>query len=243
VTDRIPNALRQYAEAVRERGARLAQASLGPGRSGRRIDDLARKSHSELDQMMEGAFSALPGSGGIACAPGCHHCCNLLVAVSPVEAFAIAHRLRDELPVDSALRARISGRAFETSPVSPDRAGDPAAEDILAERRTISCPMLAEGRCLIYSSRPIACRGCVSADAALCAARDVDKPVPRSVVHMLGAAGMMMGLMDALASLGLVGRPVELCSGVWLALCEEDAERRWLRGEDVFARLAGLVTE
>jgi hypothetical protein len=109
VTDRIPNALRQYAEAVRERGARLAQASLGPGRSGRRIDDLARKSHSELDQMMEGAFSALPGSGGIACAPGCHHCCNLLVAVSPVEAFAIAHRLRDELPVDSALRARISG--------------------------------------------------------------------------------------------------------------------------------------
>ena len=243
MTDRIPNALRQYAEAARERGARLSQVSLGPGRSSRRIDDLARKSHSELDQMMERAFSALPGSGGIACAPGCHHCCNLLVAISPVEVFAIVHRLRDDLPADSALRARISGLAFDTSPVRPGRSDNPEAEDILAERRTISCPMLAEGRCLIYSSRPIACRGCVSADASLCAARDVDKPVPRSVVHMLGAAGMMMGLMDALTSLGLVGKPVELCSAVWLTLREEDAEKRWLRGEDVFARLAGLVTE
>lgn len=193
--------------------------------------------------MIEKPFFSMPGGGDIACVPGCHYCSNLLVAISPVEAFAIARRLRDSLTRGSTLQARISGLALETSPLAPGRSADPATQEILCERRALSCPLLADGHCLIYSSRPIACRGCASADASLCAVRDIDKPVPRSVSHMLGAAGMMLGLVDSLTSLGLVGRPVELCSGVWLALCEEDAEKRWLRGEDVFAHLAGLVTE
>ena len=77
----------------------------------------------------------------------------------------------------------------------------------------------------------------MSADASLCAACDDDRLVPSSTAHQLGAAAMMRGVMDALDSLGLTGQPIELRSGLSLALNEEDAEKRWLRGEDVFARL------
>jgi hypothetical protein len=48
---------------------------------------------------------------------------------------------------------------------------------------------------------------------------------------------MMKGVMDALDSLGLAGRPVELISDLTLALGDEVAEKRWLRGEDVFPGL------
>jgi len=45
---------------------------------------------------------------------------------------------------------------------------------------------------------------------------------------------MMKGVTDALDALGLAGRPVEFREGLAVAVREEDAEKRWLRGEDVF---------
>ena len=168
--------------------------------------------------MMQQAFESLPGEGQLACAPGCDHCCRTLrVTVSPIEVFTIVRRLREAHFPDPALEARLAA----LSPVRPVQ----------------PCPLLGDGGlCLVYSSRPIACRGCVSGDASLCAACDDERPVPRSTAHQLGSAAMMKGLTDALDALGLAGRPVELRAGLWLALSEDDAEKRWLRGEDVFAR-------
>ncbi|MBN1631570.1 MAG: hypothetical protein JW990_17555 [Thermoleophilia bacterium] len=170
--------------------------------------------------MIQRAFDALPG-GGIACEPGCDHCCRTLpVSASPIEVFAIVHRLRDSGHLDLALETRLT--ALPTGPL-PLEALPP-------------CPLLADGLCVVYGSRPLACRGCVSADASLCEARDAQRPVPRSTAHQLGAAAMMRGVMDALGALGLAADPVELRSGLGIAVREEDAEKRWLRGEDVFAR-------
>jgi hypothetical protein len=77
----------------------------------------------------------------------------------------------------------------------------------------------------------------VSADVSACAARDETVLVPRSTAHQLGAVAMAKGVSDALEALGLNGKPVELRLGLAFALRDTDAERRWLRGEDVFATL------
>ena len=236
----IPAMWKPYAEAARERGSRLTGAALGPGRSSGRLDDLVRRLHRELDRMMQQAFASLPGEG-LACAPGCDLCCRTLaVTVVPIEVFALVRRLRGSHAHDLVLQARLAAFAPGAAP-SP-------AEEPLGEGRTgaqtsprralAPCPLLAGGVCLVYSSRPMACRGCVSPDSALCAAACYDDQLmPSSIAHQLGAAAMARGVVDALETLGLAGRPIELRSGLASALCDDAAEKRWLRGDDVFAGL------
>jgi hypothetical protein len=222
-----------YAEAARETGVRLTRAALAPGRSGRRIDDLVKRLHRELEAMTSQAFDALPG-GGPACAAGCDHCCRTLrVTASPVEIFGLSHRLDLGGNPDPELRDRILHAADECVTRATDEPGAP-----LTWRGRSACPLLANGLCLAYSTRPAACRGCVSADAALCercATADDEGLIPGSVAHQLGAAAIIKGATDALDTLGLCGRPVELRFALGLVLRMEDAEKRWLRGEDVFS--------
>ena len=226
-SQQLPPLWRPYAEAARDEGMRLTKSILGPGRSGSRLDDLARRLHKELDRMIEQAFEALPGDRP-ACTAGCDHCCRTLrVTVTPVEVFAIVHRLRGSHDLDPALRYRL---------VAPAASSLPAPETPAPGRAmAVPCPLLADGLCLVYSTRPLACRGCVSADASLCAACDDERLVPRSTAHQVGAAAMAAGVTLALGALGLAGTPVEIRRGSALAFCDEEAEKRWLRGEDVFA--------
>lgn len=71
----------------------------------------------------------------IACRAGCDGCCRH-ISLFPVEAVALAFARR-QLPVESAYRIR--GKARIASPDGP-------------------CPLLEEGRCLLYDARPIICR-------------------------------------------------------------------------------------
>jgi hypothetical protein len=207
----IPPALRPYAEDARALGARLTRDALGPGRSSSRLDDLARRLQRELDRMVQEKFDSLLGDGEVACSAGCDHCCRTLpVMVSPIEVFTLVHRVRDRGAASATAEAPASG------PFPP-------------------CPLLGPGGlCTVYSSRPLACRGCVSADVEACAAGDGNQLVPRSTVHQLGAAAMMKGVCDTLDSLGLISTLVELRAAVALALRDSEAERGWFRGEDVF---------
>jgi Fe-S-cluster containining protein len=221
-----------YAQDAYGLGHRLTLTALGPGRSGGRLDDLARRLQRELDLMIKKAFESLPGIG-LACTAGCDYCCRTLqVQVSPVEVFAVSHRLRQAHDGDSVLEERLARLAAADVPPSPDPTVDSSAP--MNRGALTPCPLLADGLCAVYSSRPLACRGCVSADASLCAACDDDRPVPRSTAHQLGAAAMAKGLTDALNSLGLAGEPTELRSGLALVLRDEGSEKQWLRGQDVF---------
>lgn len=222
----IPPALRPYAEAARALGARLTMDALGPGRSSSRLDDLARRVQRELDRMVQEKFDALPGDGDVACSAGCDHCCRTLpVLVSPIEVFTLVHRVRDTHSADPTASAR-TGTA-PTSGAAPAPGSLPP------------CPLLGpDGLCSVYSSRPLACRGCVSADVeacVACAAGDGNQLVPRSTVHQLGAGAMIKGVCDALDSLSLVSTPVELRPALALALSDGEAEKAWFRGEDVFS--------
>lgn len=71
----------------------------------------------------------------LACRPGCDGCCRH-ISLFPVEAVALAAALK-ELPRGEA--ARIRGHAHEASPHG-------------------ACPLLENGRCLLYAARPIICR-------------------------------------------------------------------------------------
>ena len=71
----------------------------------------------------------------LACRAGCDGCCRH-ISLFWVEAAALAQAL-GELPAGEA--ARIRSRAAGVSPDSP-------------------CPLLENGRCLLYAARPIICR-------------------------------------------------------------------------------------
>ena len=219
----IPPALRPYAEAARALGARLTRDALGPGRSSSRLDDLGRRLQRELDRMVQQKFDSLPGDGEVACSAGCDHCCRTLpVMVSPIEVFTLVHRVRDTHGADPSLGERLAGAA-------------PATGAAPAPGSLPPCPLLGrDGLCTVYSSRPLACRGCVSADVEACAACDDNRLVPRSTVHQLGAGAMIKGVCEALDSLGLISTPVELRAAVALAFSDSEAEKGWFRGEDVF---------
>lgn len=71
----------------------------------------------------------------LACRPGCAGCCRHL-SLFRVEGIALAAAL-SALPAAEATRIR--GRAQLSSPDGP-------------------CPLLEDGRCLLYAARPIICR-------------------------------------------------------------------------------------
>ncbi len=186
--------------------------------------------------MVQEKFDPLPGAGDVACSAGCDHCCRTLpIMVSPIEVFILVHRVRDTHSAVPA--ALVSACAATTSATS----AAPAAGAVSATGAAPTpgslppCPLLgSDGLCTVYTSRPLACRGCVSASVEACTAGDGNQLVPRSTVHQLGAGAMIRGVCDALDSLGLVSTPVELRAALALALGDSGAERGWFRGEDVF---------
>ncbi len=242
----IPPALRPYAEAARALGSRLTRDALGPGRSSSRLDDLARRLQRELDRMVQQKFDSLPGEGEVACSAGCDHCCRTLpVMVSPIEVFTLVHRVRDTHGAAPGLGECLpglwaadtgGGATSAADPTAPARRGAASLTGAAPAPGSLPpCPLLGpDGLCVVYSSRPLACRGCVSADVEACATCDGNGLVPRSTVHQLGAAAMMKGVCDALDSLGLVSSMVELRAALALALGDSEAEKGWFRGEDVF---------
>ncbi|MCM2357759.1 MAG: YkgJ family cysteine cluster protein [Geobacteraceae bacterium] len=107
---------------------RPSARSAGPAPVDNYRDLLARVDH--LCRTITGEFAAQ-----LACRPGCAGCCRH-ISLFPVEAVALAAAL-GRLPVEqaAAIRAR-AGRALPDGP----------------------CPLLGDGLCLLYETRPIICR-------------------------------------------------------------------------------------
>ena len=102
----------------------------------------------------------------------------------------------------------------------------------------VSCPLLASDICGGYGARPLACRTMLSRALAAC----------RAYFPINGAGALdytpgareargrvEMTLLAALSLSGLPGTHVELIQGLAVALTTDNAEERWLAGEDVFA--------
>lgn len=160
----------------------------------------------------------------IACRKGCAHCCTQMVIVTAPEAFYVASQVRKK----PATVAAIIAAAEQTGKLS------------LNERLTanIMCPMLENALCSIYAGRPLGCHGFVSTSLDACIATfnhggKPDIPMPSDTVQVLYACRMLM--LVALRLAGLKDAVYELNAALAAIFTQENAEARWLKGEDVFA--------
>lgn len=183
------------------------------------------------------ARPAVEREGAIACSAGCAACCHQHVAILAIEAVAIAKALaadpgasrRDALARTDALTAHMD---------APTR-----------RRARIACAFLAaDGRCGIYSFRPLRCRGVHARDAALCqrqtddpdaaalerAQRIADHPAfPRLPVQLADAA--LGGLAAAAAERGIACDVLELARAVQLLLAQPERSAAVMAGIDDLA--------
>jgi hypothetical protein len=145
------------------------------------------------------------------------------VRLSVPEALAIAEELHARLP--AAEVRRVLRRAEDNEALSQCRDADTC--------RAALCPLLADdGRCLVFGTRPLECRGHCglprgpapeSADATMApAAEDYAASV---------TDGMQAGLSTALAAAGLDGQRYELNHALTAVLADTQAVERWTRGE------------
>jgi Fe-S-cluster containining protein len=166
-----------------------------------------------------------PVRGAIACTSGCAWCCHQPVLVTAPEAFFLATRLRARAEIVTAMETFVSQ-------VADRRADTPRVP-------WLRCPLLAaDNSCSIYAARPLACHGHVSMRVEACqtsyAQRDegaiAGPPVYRDMRELC-----RMILLAAARVQGLPDTGYEMNAAVIQALNTDNAEKRWLRGEDIFA--------
>ncbi|MBM3479894.1 MAG: YkgJ family cysteine cluster protein [Alphaproteobacteria bacterium] len=182
----------------------------------------------------EAARADVERQGPIACAAGCSACCHQHVAVSAIEAVAVADAI-----TGTQLEARV-------------RAADAAMGtlDAPARRRArIPCPFLdADGSCAIHLARPLRCRGVHGRDAAICRAQTDDPDAadaerrtrsgehpafPLAPVRLADA--VLAGLAEAGAERGIADDTLELVRAVALLLEEPGRAEATMAGADDLA--------
>ena len=160
----------------------------------------------------------------LACKKGCGYCCYGIVMVSAPEAFRLAAWLH--------ARGADAVQRFRDAAVGP--AGKSASQRHGAK---LPCPLLQDGACSAYASRPLACRTVTAFELQPCIdefeGREGDILVPTHYTAHAGNAQMAFA-----AALTLTGHPVayyELSAAVTRVLDTTDAAARWRQGDDIFA--------
>ncbi len=162
-------------------------------------------------------------SGPVACRRGCSHCCYQRVTVTAPEAFYIANHIRRD-------KEKVA-RVIETH----QRTKGMSHEQRLAAH--IPCSMLVDTVCSIHAVRPSGCRGTMSLDVEACIASYVnmssnDIPMPLDHIQTMNVMRVLLGAAMALVQFPMTGYELE---GAVVAALTDNAERRWFKGEDVFA--------
>jgi Fe-S-cluster containining protein len=170
-----------------------------------------------------------------ACEPGCDYCCRMPVSLSMPEALRIhAHVAQTWSQAD---RARLAEALAEASQAA--RADEDAL--FLSQR---PCAFLREGRCSIYSVRPLACRGHASFSRQACAdahaapddfERAEQVPVDDDLRRCKDEIKTTLGIV--LLQAGLHALDCELASLLARLVDEPETERAWLAGADLVTHL------
>ncbi len=189
----------------------------------------ASRAAALVHALSEASTKRTPGEAKLACRKGCGYCCHTWVGATAPEVLHLASALR----ADAARNpdSTISGILARSAAI----AGRTPAERFGTK---LPCPLLVSDACSRYRERPTVCRQATSLDLAACIeefegqGRGEDMPV--SSVYLAHARNARVPLLAALALAKLPAYVYELSSGLARALEVEDAEPRWLGGEDVF---------
>jgi len=165
----------------------------------------------------------------VVCRRGCSHCCTQMVSLTAPEVFFVAAQIRSNANAVAAVQAANA----QTRGLSLEQ----------RLRTGLMCPMLKDHACSIYAARPLGCHGFVSVDLSKCISAFVDGgepniPTPSEFTAALDAC--RIALLASLRLARLNDAFFELNEALSAVLSQEDAEARWLRGEDVFAGVTRL---
>jgi hypothetical protein len=195
-----------------------------------------------IDAVLSQAFDSFHGNVAIqcedepalACARGCAACCTLRVSASAPEVLLVARFLHAIAPPLRARGIDLLGQLREVD--ARTRGCDEARRLALRQR----CAFVAQGVCVIYAVRPLACRGHASHDARACAdaADGLAAQVPHSEGHRMVRSLVQNALQSSLRDAGRTWGLYEFNHALQLALADDGAEAAWLRGEDPLAAAA-----
>jgi Fe-S-cluster containining protein len=152
---------------------------------------------------------------GLACKPGCAHCCKLLVHCLPHEAVDVVEYIRFSDRFTREQRAQILERLRAVVKLT-------AGVDANVYRALdVACPFLGEDhRCMVYPVRPLACHAFGSTDVAVCKLEKEDdgrstfKAVPDSLLRLGATSGLfytdyLRACLDWWEGEGVTARPEE----------------------------------
>lgn len=177
------------------------------------------------------------GHAPIDCSRGCATCCTLRVTATAPEVLWLAAFIRAVTP---ALKARGIDLRGQVQQAHLRTHGLGERGRLEARQR---CPFIAQGVCVVYQVRPLACRGLASHDRRACAnaaAGRIDR-IPYSEPHLRVRGLVQNAMQSALRDAGVAWLAYELNAALLIALDDPHAAQRWARGEDVF--VAAQVNE
>jgi Fe-S-cluster containining protein len=187
---------------------------------------------AKADRKFEATFDHLAKKGApIACKSGCSFCCHLRVTVTPVEAIALFHYLRSEIP--ATLAQEVEQRVLANA----DRIANMTEEQNLSTN--VRCAFLEEGACSAYRARPMACALHHSLDVNACKnlyenPSDLSISIRKLKVIEDTRAATHAGMRRALHGLGLSDEPMELHTAVAAVLRDQSLIARWRSGRSLF---------
>lgn len=196
----------------------------------------------QLEALLSQAFDSFQGNLAaqcegeppLACHRGCDSCCTLRVSATAPEVLLVARFLRAVQPRLLERGIDLVGRLREAN----------ARTQGLGEAERVAlrqpCPFVAQGVCVVYSVRPLACRGHASHDVVACrrAAAGEVAQVPYSQGHWMVRSLVQNALQSALRDSGRAWASYELNHALCLALDDAQAEAAWLAGADPLAAAA-----
>ena len=197
----------------------------------------ASRAAAEMHALTEASTRRTPGTAKLACSKGCGYCCHTWVGATAPEVLLLAGGIR----ADAARRPSLVKPGLIDDIVARSRplAGLSAAKRFGAK---LPCPLLVDGACSRYRERPAMCRQATSLDLSGCLeefeGKGLGGAIPVSAVYLAHTRNSRVPLIAALRLSGLDARTYELSAGLARALETENAETRWLAGENVFAGVA-----
>jgi Fe-S-cluster containining protein len=235
----ISDAAKQHLRALTEQTRRLARERIREARGKSSVEEqaallagVARASVAQLEHEVARIFASPQGAAverAIECKKGCAFCCYLDVAITIVEAIAVAATIRYTGRTDLVVAVNATAPLLR------------GLDATTRQRKLIPCPMLKDSACTIYDVRPSVCRAYLSMNAKECE-DDLDdrvvggpgKDVTTFAAPRVFGAALNAGIRTACAEEGLQDCAVELTAAAHLILKDETAIARWLAGEAVF---------
>ncbi len=190
--------------------------------------------HSQ--QRHDARIAAAPDVGTLACRAGCTWCCHFTVDVRAAEVFSILDFVERSFTPEEKARVYAEVRANSVT-LGKLEEGERVT-------RNLKCPLLNEGRCTVYETRPQSCRNYHATNVAGCRQSyeepenlDIDPDFAPGVYQAGGAHVEAVSI--AMHRAGYDVNVYELNGALDAALSQPGARERFESGLKPFAGLDG----